>query len=1575
MRRNTGRARAAELRFYRHAVEETHAAIDDAAAAADDGGDASSLHVVVEVQRARGLAAVDKKGHAHPFCAITLVEATTGKALPKPHHKASRTRVVKGTTAPSWETTPERFAFDGVPVGAAGPPKLRVDVLSYTSVLSAPKPLGRASVSLAGLGPAAAALWLRLEPFGSLKAATGEVLIKVSTRHSHAVGDVPEEVLDAEAARWFVDEEVVADPLHHHPPNCLRVAVVRGRGLRAMDGKGVASSLLGTGRGGSSDPYVTVGTKRFVAKTKVKAKTLDPVWMEAFELEYDAGDAWLRLRVDDSDVAGHEFMGSGLVKLSELPRNHDDDGSATAFWVTLIDGDCGHDELEYDSFRLRARDREKDLGEIKVAVKLCYDRRRDPSEDRPFFDEAPDPAAAGRWPNELRVAVCRAEGLREGDAAVFRSGSGSSDPYVRLSLEGDFCELLQRTKTAMKTTHPVFNEIFAFELDGDAVCRRARGAPFALKLEVFDWDWIGDDDFLGQCRLPLPDLVDYALHDARAAPRAWVDLTEADGATAARGRLQVAVQCRFNPDRAFEPFRGDAGLRHRPPNELRLGVFKRGSSAPLEDHPHWREVLEPAPLDPPPAYDHGAPTAAAIPYRLEVVLRRGADGVVGTGFFDVGALGAAVPRAPAHPAVTCFDASCVAAATVYVAVAWTHNPGLYYTPFLREPPCDEEPNVLCVALVQARDLAVKDRGLLKSAAHAANKLHLAHFAESSADGSADPRAVFKVRSRVDGAVAVAWRSSTAPKTLHPVWHEQWKLRLDRSDIAAPVLSLELEDVDAYTKNDFMGRVDVDLSPLLDREVHRGWHKLLSTRAGDSDNVRGAVELVLKWCRDDRAPPPPPPPAPEPEPAPAPEPEPGVGLFGAGLVAAAAARAHHHHHEPEPEAGMGLFGAGLAAAAAARHHHDVVSEFLQAPVEVARTPRDDDDDDSDDDDDDEDEEVLATLQEWEALEVFVEPPRRRAARPRTRSTRRGGAGAARRRRTAPGRCGACASRRTARPAPGCSTGGTRPRRPRPRRGDGREEEATGRAPAVAEGRLSLRRVHLCDVCVCGGDGFAGRKWVVRVTPATVRRVSAANPESIVSLRVSLDGEAAAWAFRRDVLRRRSALPPGKLPRRADRDERAAEFCAACGSGDLDRARALLDAVAVDARDANGAGETALTRAVRLAVVAGGRRDARATPLDILDLLMDRGADPYARSYEGQSAVDVLTTMADLHTGVPAEAFDAVRAIIGRAALGYHEGGIQFLTARDADKVRAYQKHERALVEAKRIEERLRDAGMAHAVEPENDEPAPAAPDDVAHVGELKLWTKQSFGTAAIYAAENDTEDTGQVELTTRAKQRLADPLRMHGDPRSDPRNFMHDARRAPAAPTGDDAADFILGLFGGDVTMDAKYGPAAPAETVETRAHDLALELEITPSSKADRAAAAKEVASARVDAARARPRRARGGGARRGRKARGGQVRQAAAGLGVRRAAEATKAPGGRPASAGAAKPTAPRAASFVGMSLAAGRPLDWGSSSREAARVCGRWEAARIRGRRPARVRAAARPRAWLRRRGGAGARENDAR
>ncbi|KAH8043726.1 C2 domain-containing protein [Aureococcus anophagefferens] len=822
-----------------------------------------------------------------------------------------------------------------------------------------------------------------------------------------------EEVLGAEAARWFVDEEVVADPLHHHPPNCLRVAVVRGRGLRAMDGKGVASSLLGTGRGGSSDPYVTVGTKRFVAKTKVKAKTLDPVWMEAFELEYDAGDAWLRLRVDDSDVAGHEFMGSGLVKLSELPRNHDDDGSATAFWVTLIDGDCGHDELEYDSFRLRARDREKDLGEIKVAVKLCYDRRRDPSEDRPFFDEAPDPAAAGRWPNELRVAVCRAEGLREGDAAVFRSGSGSSDPYVRLSLEGDFCELLQRTKTAMKTTHPVFNEIFAFELAATP-CRR-EGRAFALKLEVFDWDWIGDDDFLGQ---PL-------LH--------------------------------------------------------------------------------------------------ALP---------------------------------------------------------------------QEPPCDEEPNV-CASRASAGPRG-QDRGLLKSAAHAANKLHLAHFAESSADGSADPRAVFK-----------------------------------------------LEDVDAYTKNDFMGRVGVDLSPLLDREVHRGWHKLLSTRAGDSDNVRGAVELVLKWCRDDRAPrrrrrPP--------EPAPAPEPEPGVGLFGAGLVAAAAARAHHHHHEPEPEA-RGPLRRG-SGGGAPRHHHDVVSEFLQAPVEVARTPRDDDDDDSDDDDDDEDEEVLATLQEWEALEVFVEPPR--------------------------------APRRRAR-----------------RRGDGREEEATGRAPAVAEGRLSLRRVHLCDVCVCGGDGFAGRN--------------------------------------------------------------AAEFCAACGSGDLDRARALLDAVAVDARDANGAGETALTRAVRLAVVAGGRRDAPryGRALDILDLLMDRGADPYARSYEGQSAVDVLTTMADLHTGV-----------------------------------RAYQKHERALVEAKRIEERLRDGHGARRRARKRR--ASAGAPTTSRTSASSSLTKQSFGTAAIYAAENDTEDTGQVELTTRAKQRLADALRMHGDPRSDPRNFMHDARRAPAAPTGDDAADFILG---------------------------------------------------------------------------------------------------------------------------------------------------------------------------------------
>ena len=89
---------------------------------------------MVEITKARGLRGADGRGKANPFCSLSLVTLSTGRPLPAPHDKPKRTRVVKGTCAPSWESTKERFVFERVPADAAALPKLRVDVASRAGI-------------------------------------------------------------------------------------------------------------------------------------------------------------------------------------------------------------------------------------------------------------------------------------------------------------------------------------------------------------------------------------------------------------------------------------------------------------------------------------------------------------------------------------------------------------------------------------------------------------------------------------------------------------------------------------------------------------------------------------------------------------------------------------------------------------------------------------------------------------------------------------------------------------------------------------------------------------------------------------------------------------------------------------------------------------------------------------------------------------------------------------------------------------------------------------------------------------------------------------------------------------------------------------------------------------------------------------------------------------------------------------------------------------------------------------------------------------------------------------------------
>ena len=73
------------------------------------------------------------------------------------------------------------------------------------------------------------------------------------------------------------------------------------------------------------------------------------------------------------------------------------------------------------------------------------------------------------WPSAERGTCTQAHSVHS---------AASCDAYVSLRLN-DPLSLTHRTQTVLKTTHPVFNEIFAFEFHGQD----------QLELDVYDWHW------------------------------------------------------------------------------------------------------------------------------------------------------------------------------------------------------------------------------------------------------------------------------------------------------------------------------------------------------------------------------------------------------------------------------------------------------------------------------------------------------------------------------------------------------------------------------------------------------------------------------------------------------------------------------------------------------------------------------------------------------------------------------------------------------------------------------------------------------------------------------------------------------------------------------------------------------------------------------------------------------------------------------------------------------------------------------------------------------------------------------
>ncbi|XP_001503265.1 synaptotagmin-10 [Equus przewalskii] len=207
---------------------------------------------------------------------------------------------------------------------------------------------------------------------------------------------------------------------------------------------------------GTSDPYVKMyllpdRKKKF--QTRVHRKTLNPLFDETFQfpVAYDQlSNRKLHFSVYDFDrFSRHDMIGEvildNLFEVSDLSRE-------ATIWKDIH---CATTESI-------------DLGEIMFS--LCY------------------LPTAGRM--TLTVIKCR--NLKAMDI------TGSSDPYVKVSLMCEGRRLKKRKTTTKKNTlNPVYNEAIIFDIPPENVDQ------VSLSIAVMDYDRVGHNEVIGVCRTGL----------------------------------------------------------------------------------------------------------------------------------------------------------------------------------------------------------------------------------------------------------------------------------------------------------------------------------------------------------------------------------------------------------------------------------------------------------------------------------------------------------------------------------------------------------------------------------------------------------------------------------------------------------------------------------------------------------------------------------------------------------------------------------------------------------------------------------------------------------------------------------------------------------------------------------------------------------------------------------------------------------------------------------------------------------------------------------------------------------------
>lgn len=198
---------------------------------------------------------------------------------------------------------------------------------------------------------------------------------------------------------------------------------------------------------GTSDPYCIVKVdNEVVARTATVWKNLNPFWGEEYTLHLPMGFHSLSFQVMDEDTIGHDDV-IGKITLSKEAIGSQAKGLDS--WLNLT----------------RVDPNEEVQGEIRLSMVLLKDSEK----------------------ISLRCQVIEARDLAPRDT------SGTSDPFARVIFNNHSAE----TSIIKKTRFPHWGETLELELDPEELCEEG-----SIIVEVWDWDMVGKNDFLGKVEIP-----------------------------------------------------------------------------------------------------------------------------------------------------------------------------------------------------------------------------------------------------------------------------------------------------------------------------------------------------------------------------------------------------------------------------------------------------------------------------------------------------------------------------------------------------------------------------------------------------------------------------------------------------------------------------------------------------------------------------------------------------------------------------------------------------------------------------------------------------------------------------------------------------------------------------------------------------------------------------------------------------------------------------------------------------------------------------------------------------------------